>query len=105
MNAPIRPNRLVRLALTLAALLPAGTAFAQDAGPSFFETLGNGAIATVVYGLLGIVLAIIGYKVFEVVLPFNVKHELEEDHNMAVGVLLAAMVLGIAIIVAATIHS
>lgn len=60
--------------------------------------------ASVLYGLLGIVLAIVGYKVFELVLPFDVTHELSEDDNPAVGVLMAAVVLGVSIIMAAAIH-
>lgn len=60
--------------------------------------------ASVLYGLLGIVLAIVGYKVFELILPFDVTKELSEDDNPAVGVLMAAVVLGVSIIMAAAIH-
>lgn len=102
-----RPRRLVRAAFLVAAALPASTAFALEGteGMSPLAGIGWGVLATVVYGLLGIVLALVGYKAFEIVLPFSVKHELEEDHNMSVGVLLAAMVLGTSIIIAATIAS
>jgi uncharacterized membrane protein YjfL (UPF0719 family) len=60
--------------------------------------------ASVIYGLIGIALAIVGYKVFEMILPFDVTKELSEDDNPAVGVLMGAVVLGVCIIMAAAIH-
>jgi len=99
---------IVRGALLAACLLPPVTAAAQEADPASrfsAEALGWGVASTLVYGLLGIVLVIVGYKVFSWMLPFDVKKELEEDHNTSVGILLAALVLGICLVVAATIHS
>ena len=98
------PKTLLRGTMAAAALLPAAFAWASEGGLNT-TALVNGIVGTVVYGLIGIVLALLGYKIFEIVLPFDVRHELEEDHNMSVGIVLAAMVLGIAIIVAATISS
>lgn len=60
--------------------------------------------ASILYGLLGILLAIVGYKAFELILPFDVTKELSEDDNPAVGVLMGAVVLGVCIIMAAAIH-
>lgn len=101
-----RAARVVKGALALSWLLPASVAFAQESGADgHWGTLPYGIASTAIYGGLGIILTIIGYRLFAMMLPFDVKHELEEDHNMAVGVLLAALVLGICIIVAATIHS
>ena len=101
-----RAQRVVSGAFALAWLLPASVAFAQQSGgASPWDGLLYGVTSTAIYGGLGIVLTIIGYRLFAMMLPFDVKHELEEDHNMSVGVLLAALVLGICIIVAATIHS
>ena len=100
----MNPRTLVRGSVALCGLLPAAAAFATDGGLNTAALL-NGIVGTVIYGLIGIVLALAGYKIFEIVLPFDVRHELEEDHNMSVGIVLAAMVLGIAIIVAATISS
>lgn len=99
---------IVRGALVAAFLLPPVTAAAQEAEQTSrfsAEALMWGVASTLVYGTLGIVLVIIGYKVFSWMLPFDVKKELEEDHNTSVGILLAALVLGICLVVAATIHS
>lgn len=68
----------------------------------------NHAVANVVgsfvYSAIGIVIFMIALKVMMKVLPFNVAKELSEDHNTSVGVLLGAMMIGLAIIIAAAIH-
>jgi putative membrane protein len=61
-------------------------------------------LSSVVYSAIGIVIYVVAYKVMERVLPFNVAKELHEDQNTAVGVLLGAMMLGLAIIIASAIH-
>ncbi|RMG19158.1 MAG: DUF350 domain-containing protein [Deltaproteobacteria bacterium] len=94
----------VRGTLALGAVLPGAAAFAEDGGLNTTALL-NGVVGTIVYGLIGVALTMIGYKIFEFMMPFSVRHELEEDHNMSVGIVLAAMILGISIIVAATISS
>jgi len=61
-------------------------------------------MASVGYSAVGIVIFIVAYKVMERVLPFNVDKELAEDQNSAVGILLGCIMLGLAIIIAASIH-
>lgn len=85
--------------LVAVALLTSTSAYAQD-GMMNPLTIA----ASVLYGLLGILLAVVGYKVFELILPFDVTKELSEDDNPAVGVVMAAVILGVSIIMAAAIH-
>src|SRR5687767_9713676 len=100
-------KRLVQAAMALSFVAIPAVAFAHEneAAGGWAELDGarllGGVIATLAYGVLGIVLVIVGFKAFSAVLPFSVKKELEEDHNLSVGVLLAALVLGICIVVAA----
>lgn len=100
------PSRLLALA---ALFLTPALALAQDAPATHRSmdpmTLLYGVGATFLYGMVGIAIAAIGTKVFQWVMPFSVKDELEKDHNLSVGVVMAAMVLGICLIVAATILS
>jgi len=63
--------------------------------------LGAGLLLSVVYGLVGILLLMIGYKIFEWVTPFSVNDALSKDQNRAVGIVVGAIFIGIAIIVAA----
>lgn len=59
-----------------------------------------GPLAALVYGLLGIVLLLAGYWLFELITPrLNVQKELNEK-NIAVAIVVGALLLGIAYIVA-----
>lgn len=55
-----------------------------------------------IFGVVGIVLLIIGYYVWELVTPYNVRKELQENKNVAVAIVVAAFILGMAIVVAAS---
>jgi putative membrane protein len=56
-------------------------------------------IGTAAFGLLGIVLMVVGFKVFEVITRrLDIEKQLE-DRNMAVGIVVAAMLLGLSLIV------
>lgn len=46
---------------------------------------------------------ILAYKVYDLIVPFDLTKELEEDQNIAVGIVIAGMIIGISIIIAATI--
>jgi putative membrane protein len=57
------------------------------------------------FGLLGIALAILGFKVFEWVTPkVNVEQELSEKQNTAVAIVAGALILGICYVVAHVVH-
>ncbi len=91
-------NRLLMPLVLGGALLVSSAAHANDG----FTAMG--VVGSILYGLLGIALAMVGYKAFEFLLPFDVTKELSEDDNPAVGVLMGAVVLGVSIIMAAAIH-
>ncbi|MBU1242834.1 DUF350 domain-containing protein [Myxococcota bacterium] len=61
-------------------------------------------MATLVYSLLGLVLGLLGYKVYDWITPFDLRKELEIDQNTSVGIICGAIILGMCIIVAATIR-
>ena len=86
------------------ALLAVSAAYAQApvAPRSGYQprTLLEGVISTVVFSLIGIVLAIAGFKLFDLVIPFSLEREICEKNNLAVAILASAMILGICIIVA-----
>jgi Domain of Unknown Function (DUF350) len=63
----------------------------------------SGLFASVVYGLVGLVLLLIGYYAYELITPFSVKDELISHRNPAVGMVVAAFILGMAIVIAAAI--
>ncbi len=69
--------------------------------PASKVDLAAGLVLSVVYGLVGILLLMIGYKIFEWITPFSVNDALSKDQNRAVGIVVGAIFIGIAIIVAA----
>lgn len=51
------------------------------------------------FGILGIIIMIIGYLAFDKIIPADFNKELE-NNNIAVAIVVAGMLIGIAIIVA-----
>jgi putative membrane protein len=91
---------------TLIVAAAASSAWAQGPEPargwrpgSLLESI----FSTLIFGLIGIVLAILGYKLFDALTHFNLEQEICEKNNIAVAILCAAMVLGICLIVAAAV--
>jgi uncharacterized membrane protein YjfL (UPF0719 family) len=70
-------------------------------------TFDRGAFVTlawsVVYGVMGIVLTVAGYKIFDWMTPIDVEKELSERQNIAVAIVCAAVIIGIALVVSAAI--
>ncbi len=96
-----------RLAPILVALLAAPSALAQAeivvSEPSDLSLMV--ILSTLVYGVIGILMCVLGYVAFDKVAGLNLKHELVEDQNVAVGVMLAGAFIGIAIVVASVMLS
>ena len=54
------------------------------------------------FGISGIVLLIIGYYVWELITPYNLRREIHENKNVAVAIVVAAFIIGMAIVIAAS---
>jgi putative membrane protein len=54
-----------------------------------------------IFGVIGIVLLILGYYIWELVTPYNLRRELQDNKNLAVAVVAAAFIVGMAIVVGA----
>jgi uncharacterized membrane protein YjfL (UPF0719 family) len=55
-----------------------------------------------IFGVTGIGLLILGYYIWELITPYNLRRELQENQNVAVAVVVAAFILGMAIVIAAS---
>jgi putative membrane protein len=55
------------------------------------------------FGLSGIVLLIVGYYLWELITPYNLRREIHENKNMAVAVVAGALLIGMGIVIAAAI--
>ena len=64
----------------------------------------NVFLGSIVYALLGVVVFWVSFIVIDKITPYNLWEEIVEKQNMALAMVVAAMSLGICIIVAAAIH-
>ena len=61
-------------------------------------------VTTVVFVIIGLVVFAIAFFIIGKATPFSVRKEIEEDHNVALAIVIASVLLGSAIIIAAAIH-
>ena len=55
----------------------------------------------VLFALIGILLAVVGYKLFDKLTPGDLHREIIENRNVAAAILGGAMILGVCVIIAA----
>jgi len=69
------------------------------------EWLKPGAfLGSILFALIGVVIFWLSFVIIDKITPYKLWEELVEKQNMALGLVVAAMSLGISIIVAAAIH-
>ena len=68
------------------------------------ETLLPLLITTIVFVVLGLIVFALAFFVITKVTPFSVRKEIEDDQNVALAVVIASIILGSALIIAAAIH-
>jgi putative membrane protein len=61
-------------------------------------------ITTVVFVLLGLLVFSLAFVIISKATPFSVRQEIEKDHNVALAIVIASVILGTAMIIAAAIH-
>ncbi|KPU90846.1 hypothetical protein APR50_22390 [Variovorax paradoxus] len=70
-----------------------------------FEWLKPGVVlGSLVYALIGVVIFWVCFLIIDKITPYDLWGEIVEKQNVALGLVVAAMSLGISIIVAAAIH-
>jgi uncharacterized membrane protein YjfL (UPF0719 family) len=55
------------------------------------------------FGVAGMALLILGYYIWELITPYNLRREIQENKNMAVAIVVAAFIIGMAMVIAASI--
>jgi putative membrane protein len=68
------------------------------------EGLGRTLITTLVFVLLGLIVFSLAFLVISKATPFSVRKEIEEDQNIALAIVIASVILGSALIIAAAIN-
>ena len=68
------------------------------------DVLLRNLINSLLFSAIGLVVFVVGFYVIRLVMPYDVHKEIEQDHNVALGIVVGAFILGLALIVAAAIH-
>lgn len=98
---------LITRPLFLIVLLAAPSLLAQQAAlPQPYtwhpQSLGHAIANMVIFAAIGLAVAIIGFKVFDKCTPGNLAKEIVENKNVAAAIVAAAVILGVSIIIAAS---
>ncbi|MCU0847117.1 MAG: DUF350 domain-containing protein [Spirochaetes bacterium] len=64
-----------------------------------------GIIDTAIYCVIGIIMMGIGFCIVMLVSPFSVKKEIEDDQNVALGIIIGAVIIGLSIIIGSVISA
>ena len=72
--------------------------------PDVLRNLAANVLAGIVFTLLGVVLFIGAFMLFDKLTPGSLWKELIEDQNTALGVLMGCVAIALAIVIAAAIH-
>ena len=61
-------------------------------------------VSALAFSALGIVLFAVAFLIIVKVTPFSLRKEIEDDQNTALAIIIAAVIIGIALIVSSAIH-
>jgi uncharacterized membrane protein YjfL (UPF0719 family) len=61
-------------------------------------------LSTVIYSIIGMVIFGIAFAIFNKLMPFSVRKEIEEDQNTSLGIIIGAMMIGLALIISSAMH-
>jgi putative membrane protein len=59
----------------------------------------DGVLQTVIYSLIGIAMAILGFKVVDWITPGKMTEKIAKEGNVAMAILVGSLILGICIII------
>lgn len=63
----------------------------------------SGLVWSLIYAALGVVVFGLAFWVVNKITPFSVRREIEEDQNVALGIIIGSLIIGLAIIIGAAI--
>lgn len=67
------------------------------------DNLGEAAVSSAVFAGIGLVVFGIAFWVMNKVSPFSLKKEIEEDHNTALAIIMAGVIIGISLIISSAV--
>jgi putative membrane protein len=67
------------------------------------ENLGEAAASSAVFAAIGLFVFGMAFWIMNKVTPFSIKKEIEEDHNVALAVIMAGVIIGVSLIISAAV--
>lgn len=61
-------------------------------------------VSTLIFVVIGLIFFIIAFFLLEKGMPYSVHKEIEEDQNVALGIIIGSMLIGIALIISSAIQ-
>ncbi|HKG79037.1 MAG TPA: DUF350 domain-containing protein [Pyrinomonadaceae bacterium] len=61
-------------------------------------------ITTVIFVVFGLIVFALAFLIIAKAAPFSVRKEIEDDQNIALAIVIGAVILGSALIIAAAVH-
>jgi putative membrane protein len=61
-------------------------------------------LTTLIFVTIGLVFFGIAFLILNLITPFSIRKEIEDDQNTALGIVIGSMLIGIAIIIASAIN-
>jgi len=61
-------------------------------------------VTTLIFVVLGLIVFALAFLVIAKASPFSVRKEIEDDQNVALAIVIASVILGSALIIAAAVH-
>jgi uncharacterized membrane protein YjfL (UPF0719 family) len=68
------------------------------------ETILPVLVTTLVFVILGLIIFALAFLIIAKATPFSVRKEIEDDQNVALAIVIASVILGSALIIAAAVH-
>ena len=65
--------------------------------------IGDAAVASSVFAGIGLVVFGIAFFLIVKLSPFSIKKEIEEDHNTALAVIMAGVIIGVSLIISSAV--
>ena len=67
------------------------------------ENLIEALVASAAFAIVGLAVFLFAFWLMAKVTPFSLRKEIEEDQNTALGIIMGAVIIGIAVVIAAAI--
>ena len=67
------------------------------------ENLGEAVVSSAIFAGIGLVVFGMAFWIMNKLSPFSIKKEIEEDHNVALAIIMAGVIIGVSLIISSAV--